>query len=144
MGLPNFYMSEKWKHTEISKDFLADLNKYVKYTEKDYKKLGATIKFTASKGDIEIMALSDRKSMFGPLYDQTIFKLYGHIGRTDVCNPLCKKHVINIFAIYLLLEKYGYLNKKAVTNTNFIDWIRYFGNDIIQDAQAELMSLQLI
>ena len=143
MELPNLYMSKKWKRNCLSKDFLADLNKYAKYVEKDYKKLGAAIKFTITYY-IEIVALSDKKSMFGPLSDHTIFKLYDGDGRTDVCNPLCRKHLINIFAIYMLLEKHGYLSK-ALTNTDlFIGWIRHFGDDIIQDTQAELMNLQLI
>ena len=71
-----------------------------------------------------------------------ILKIVPGKERSEICSPLIRKHLINIYAIYMLLEKYGYAeNIITMVKQDLSDNDE---RDIIQEAQTELMNLQLI
>ena len=142
MKITNIWMTNKWKDKLPSKKFISDLNKYAEYVANDYKRLGLATRLSTKDVVIELVIGADTDTMMGFIETHTNLKIYPCNSRSEICSPLIRKHLINIYAIYMLLEKYGYAEnivtmvKQDLSNND--------ERDIIQEAQAELMNLQLI
>lgn len=134
-------MTNKWKSKKPTKAFIKDLNKYAEYVTKDYKRLGLATRLSVSDlGKIELAIGAD--TVLGFIDTHMILKLVPGKARSEVCSPLIRKHLINIYAIYMLLEKYKYVeNIITMVKSDLSDNDEA---DIIQEAQTELMNLQLI
>ena len=141
MKMQNIWTSEKWqKMKKPDEQFVKDIKKYAKYVAADYNKLGlATYLKITPAGTIDLSLGAD-KTALGFLEIHRIFRLEAKRDLSSVCSPLIQKHLITIAGIYLLLNKYGYI-KDYMPNYIMLDEI---GDETIQDAQAELMNLQLI
>lgn len=141
MKMQNMVMSEKWqKMKKPNAQFVKDIKKYAKYIAADYEKLGlATYLKITPAGTIDLSLGAD-KTALGFLEIHRIFRLEAKRDISSICSPLIQKHVITIAGIYLLLNKYGYI-KDYMPNHIMLDEI---GDETIQEAQIELINLQLI
>ena len=142
MNIKNIWLTYKWKSKKPTKAFIKDLNKYADYVAADYKRLGLATRLSISDlGKIELAIGAD--TVLGFIDTHMILKLVPGKARSEVCSPLIRKHLINIYAIYMLLEKYGYAeNIITMINSDFSD--NKVELDVIQEAQTELMNLELI
>ncbi len=141
MKITNIWMTNKWKSKRPTKAFIKALNKYAEYVTKDYKRLGLATRLSVSDlGKIELAIGAD--TVLGFIDTHMILKIVPGKEQSEVCSPLIRKHLINIYAIYILLEKYKYVEniitmvKSDLSDNNEAD--------VIQEAQVELMNLQLI
>lgn len=143
MKITNIWMTNKWKSKRPTKAFIKDLNKYAEYVTKDYKRLELPTRLLVSDlGKIELAIGADTNTVFGFVDTHIILKIVPGKSRSEICSPLIRKHLINIYAIYMLLEKYGYAeNIITMVKQDLSDNDE---RDIIQEAQTELMNLQLI
>ena len=143
MKITQIWMTNKWKYKRPTKAFIKDLNKYAEYVTKDYKRLGLPTRLLVSDlGKVELAIGADTNTVFGFVDTHIILKLVPGKGRSEICSPLIRKHLINIYAIYMLLEKYGYAeNIITMVKQDLSDNVE---KDVIQEAQTELMNLQLI
>ena len=144
MKVTQIWMTSKWKSKRPTKAFIKDMNKYAEYVAEDYKRLGLATRLSVSDlGKIELAIGADTKTVFGFVDTHMILKIVPGKSRSEVCAPLIRKHLINIFAIYMLLEKYGYVeNYNMMVSKDQPDM--NIEKDVIQEAQVELMNLQLI
>ena len=141
MKMQNIWMSEKWQRMKSpDADFVKDIKKYAKYVAADYNKIGLATNLTITKAGTIDMTLGADKTALGFLELHKIFRVEAKHDLSIVCSPLIQKHVITIVGIYLLLQKYGYI-KDYMPNYIFLDEV---GDEVIQEAQAELINLQLI
>lgn len=141
MKITNIWMTNKWKSKKPTKAFIKDLNKYAEYVTKDYKRLKLQTRLLVSDfGKIKLAIGVD--TSFGFTETHVILEISPRSYCCDVCSPLIRKHLINIYAIYILLEKYKYAeNINTMVKSDLSDNDEA---DIIQEAQVELMNLQLI
>jgi hypothetical protein len=142
MNIKNIWLTYKWQNNKPTKAFIKDLNKYADYVAADYKRLGLATRLSVSDlGKIELAIGAD--TVLGFIDTHMILKLVPGKARSEVCSPLIRKHLINIYAIYMLLEKYKYAeNIITMINSDFSD--NKVELDVIQEAQTELMNLELI
>lgn len=143
MNIKNIWLTYKWQSKRPTKAFIKDLNKYADYVAADYKRLGLATRLSVSDlGKIELAIGADTNTVFGFVDTHMILKIVPGKERSEICSPLIRKHLINIYAIYMLLEKYGYAeNIITMVKQDLSDNDE---RDIIQEAQTELMNLQLI
>ena len=141
MKITNIHTSTKWKNaSEINKKLIKDLNTYAEFVEEDYGKIGLNTVLIVDK-DRGIRLDLGADTVFGFLETHNILRLQlGSMG-SDRCSPLIYKHNITLYAIFLLLDKYGYAGDNIVVNSNYVDRI---DEDIVLEAQAQLINLQLI
>jgi len=141
MKITNIWMTNKWKSKRPTKAFIKDLNKYADYVAADYKRLGLATRLSVSDlGKIELAVGAD--TVLGFIDTHMILKIVPGKAQSEVCSPLIRKHLINIYAIYMLLEKYKYVeNIITMVKSDLSDNDEA---DVIQEAQVELMNLQLI
>ena len=149
MNLHGIWMSDKWKDlnnqrehyqkTGPEKGFRDDLMKYADFIALDYQKLGITTRLTMNAaGDIDLTLGTDTDH-FGFLEVHKILKIDSGIDM-GTASPMIRKHLVTIAGIFMLLNKYGYI-KDYVPNELFLEQL---GEKAVQDAQTELMNLQLI
>lgn len=141
--MQNIYMNEKWQRMDKpDKEFVNDLMKYGDYVALDYNRLGLKTYLTiSSSGDIDFSTGTD-KTALGFLEVYKMFRAEAKKELSTVCSPLIRKHLITIVGIYLLLEKHGYIYEQT-PGPNFL-FLDAAGEEVIQEAQAELINLQLI
>ncbi len=141
MKITNVHLSNKWrKINKLSQKLIDDLKVYGDFIEKDYEKMGLTMTLTVKEnGDIKLDLGAD--TVFGFLETHNILSIKHDCLGSVRCSPLIQKHNINIYAIYLLLDKYGYAGDSVVVNNNYVDMVE---ENLIQEAQAQLINLQLI
>lgn len=141
MKITNVHLSNKWrKMNKLSQKLIDDLKVYGDFIEEDYEKMGLTMTLTVKEnGDIKLDLGAD--TVFGFLEAHNILSIKHNCLGSVHCSPLIHKHNITIYAIYLLLDKYGYAGERVVVNNNHVDMVE---EDLIQEAQAQLISLQLI
>lgn len=141
MKITNVHLSTKWRKMDnLPQKLIDDLKVYGDFIEKDYEKIGLTMVLTVKEnGDIKLDLGAD--TTFGFLETRNILHIKPDCFGSVHCAPLIQKHNINIYAIYLLLDKYGYAGDSVVVNNNYVDMV---GENVIQEAQAQLINLQLI
>lgn len=144
MKVTQIWMTSKWKSKRPTKAFIKDMNKYAEYVAEDYKRLELSTRLSVSDlGKIELAIGADTKTVFGFVDTHMILKIVPGKSRSEICAPLIRKHLVNIFAIYMLLEKYGYVeNYNMMVSKDQPDM--NIEKDVIQEAQVELINLQLI
>jgi len=141
MKITNVHLSTKWRKMDnLPQKLIDDLKVYGDFIEEDYEKIGLTMTLTVKEnGDIKLDLGAD--TVFGFLEARNILHIKPDCFGSVHCSPLIHKHNINIYAIYLLLDKYGYAGDSVVVNNNYVDMVE---ENVIQEAQAQLINLQLI
>ena len=137
MKVTNIWMTDKWRAKDISDEFLHDIKVLGKHVAADYKKLGLDVRLYIENGCLKL-SHGVYNPTFGFIEANRLFSV--HIGEVKAyCSGQIAKHMVTIFQIFLLLEKYGYADRIEAFNHPYHNRL-----DIETNAQVGLMSLELI
>ena len=139
MQATNIWMTDKWidEISEPSQAFLNDIRVLAIKVKREYAKLGLEVRLTYDNGVLEC-AHGITNPTFGFITINKIFMLKVGSPSAYCCGQLAR-HMVTIYEIFLLLEKYGYADRIDAFRHPYDDQF-----DVETNAQTELMNLQLI
>lgn len=136
MQVTNVWMTDTWRERNITDEFRQDIKVLGKQVAADYKKLGLEVRLYMDGCALKLVA--GVNTNLGFLETNVLFFVYA--GETKAkCSGQIAKHMVTIYEIFLLLEKYGYADRIGAFRHPYDDQF-----DIETNAQTELMNLQLI
>ncbi len=137
MQTTNIWMTSKWRNKKISNEFLRDIQILSEHVAADYKKMGLNVKLWIDDDCLMLSAGVDT-SEFGFIEANRLFSV--HFGSIKAyCSGMIAKHLVTIFEIFLLLEKYDYADRIEAFRHPYDNKL-----DVEANAQTDLMSLELI
>lgn len=137
MQTTNIWMTDKWRDKKISNEFLHDIQVLGEHVAADYKKLGLNVKLWIDDGCLKLSAGVDTPTL-GFIEANRLFSV--HFGSIKAyCSGTIAKHLVTIFEIFLLLEKYGYADRIEAFRHPYDNQL-----DVETNAQTDLMNLELI